>query len=106
MWRKKTKENVENKNWFATMPDWNWVTDWKIPEFNEVQSSVIEFNVNRLADVLEMSTKTLKQRKEFKDRNVTITSMINFGPIRLSVSVNECGSTKFTNVVSNNIKKT
>ena len=54
-----------DKNWLAVLPDWNWSdwSDWKIPEFNQVQESVIDFNVNRLADVLEMSAKTLKQSR-------------------------------------------
>ena len=61
----------------------------EMPNGSDIHNSVVEFNVNRLADILATSTKTMRQRQENGEFNgdVTITSSVSFGPFRLAVTV-------------------
>ena len=84
-----TTENTETRDSFLGwyIGDWDFPT--KVPDWDDVKSTVVQFHVNRLVDILSLTTKTLEEKEEFRGNNVTISSAVTFGPVRLSVSINK-----------------
>lgn len=84
------------------LTDTPWRTfDWKkVPNvtgititdkntWKSMKDSIIQFQTDRLADIMKETMKSLNQREEFYDKEVTITSSVSFGPIRLTVSMKD-----------------
>lgn len=70
--------------------DWKeWMPNIEVPDMPDIPSSIVEFNVNRLNHILDITSKTLRNNPEYQDKIITITSAIHFGPVRLSVTLTD-----------------
>ena len=74
---------MKSENWS------HWIPDVTVPSSTDVQNSVIQFNVDRLNNILEISHQKLRENPEFENKQISVTSEIKFGPFRISATIKD-----------------